>query len=237
MKLKFLSFLILFSFIGCNKSENSDPPSLSYEQRSAIMWADWGAGFASAELGPGSFLVGAAASASLYFNTISQMSTSQQQRISNFTFDTTYINDLERVGVDHNKVCKLYILDNNFNFNFNLFKQYAISVRPDLYEPLMLIEETYFNEIYNSILTVNYTNANSILNFIKSYIDLNHTDSQRLYNHITEILDYIDNEVIVEHTIDDIISEINTYSITQQAKERLLVSFYILKNSNSLWRN
>jgi hypothetical protein len=143
MNLFFKTFLaLIFTLIISCKKSDPDEATLTHNQTQAMYWTDWAAGLAAAETGPISFGVAAGASATYYFNALPR---TQLSNHVNFNSDSLYMNDFERLGVDHNSTCKRYISSGAVEFDFVYFKEFAKEVRPDLIEQIDGITSEYFS--------------------------------------------------------------------------------------------
>lgn len=230
--LKTLLVGLLFSFVSCQSEDLVE--GLSPNQEQAMLWTDWGAGLATAELGPVSFFVAGAASTAYYLDHVPP-----QLRYSSYLntdTDSSYADEFQRLGVDHNSVCKRYILDGARYFDFNNFQEAAMQVRPDLYEEIIHITPEYLEGVFKSVNDVNFSDPRSVVTFVKNHIALNGGDEQRLFDRVSQLLSAPDPHV-EQMRIAALIDEIDLYSITDSEKTKLVRAFSILKYSSTLWKH
>ncbi len=233
MNLFFKTFLaLIFTLIISCKKSDPDEATLTHNQTQAMYWTDWAAGLAAAETGPISFGVAAGASATYYFNALPR---TQLSNHVNFNSDSLYTNDFERLGVDHNSTCKRYINSGVEEFNFVHFKEFAKEVRPDLTEQIDGITSEYFSLVLSSIQNIDFADANSITKFIKNYVNLNATDEERIISSLNHLIGETDPNLTILN-LNELIEELDSYSITNVEKTKLINSFSILKYSSQLWK-
>lgn len=238
-----LSVIFSILILSC-RNETPTPivpvDGLTDDQTQAMYWADWGAGIATAELGPVSIFVAAAASAAYYYDHKKSLEIPNIGDSLPITIEVSSINsineeaNIEKTGIDHNNFCIAYLNKKFSSFNLLELKRVAVKVRPDLENELNKIDNNYTKDVIKKVCAIDYRNAQNIVSFIHQYVNLTPTDEKFLsltVNNLVKTKD-MNNFVLA---VDKLIKSCDSFSLSNSDKMKLKNSFSILKHSRQLW--
>lgn len=201
---------------------------LTKEQKEAIAWCDFVAGLATAELGPVSFAIGAAASIAYY-----------KDKVANDDWPKIELkpgsipSKSNNLGVLHNLTCEHYLVSEYPDVNFRDIIYTASKVRPDLTEELHNISEEYFIEKVEWAKAQKTSTTKEQLTLITGIISLQGEDTETVNNSLNNIKDV--NEYMWIANIDDLIKKVASFELTEIVKDYFTNSLEILKLSYILW--
>lgn len=203
--------------------------ALTRAQKEAIAWCDFAAGLATAELGPISFAIGAAASMAYYKDKQATAgwqlvvpppgpipsNSGNQGELHNLTV-TNYLNDFPDGVVTYNQVITV-----------------ASQVRPDLAPQIHKIQEDYFNTNVKSAQSADTSTVDAQLALISASIPLNADNSNTVSQTLSTIQD-VDTNVWVGQ-LDGLIGQVDNFELSDEQKNRFKDSLQILRYSPLLW--
>lgn len=204
---------------------------LTQQQKEAIAWVDVAAGLASAETGPVSFLIAAAASMAYY-----------KDKVANEGWkavaveDPTLPSNSSNQGILHNLVCEKYLTDGYDQVTYHEMVLTAVEVRPDLAAKINAIPEDYFNQKVQTATQLNLTSLDEKMNVIGNAVPLHGADRDILFQSLAEI-DNSNSDDDFQAKVQNTIQAIPGFELTDNEKSILTNSFEILKNSYQLWSN
>jgi len=237
-----ISFFLTFS---CStQQEEPATPTLTDDQWKALQWVDWGAGMASAELGPVSFAIAGAASLAYYYDNrkVQELQSIYEQlpeikiKQDMLSNSDNFTKQFDKLGEDHNNLCKAYLSMGYKQLALEKVLELAKNVRPDLTEELNKITVRQLKNTVENTMTINFLNANTTIEFIKRKVLLSSVDSDVLKIHFENLL-YEKNQKRFEQEIINLYHSIEKFSLSEFDKINLKNSFSILKHSSRLWKN
>lgn len=200
--------------------------ALNYHQKMAIAWADWGSGLAAAALGPVSFLVGGAASMVVYHTfKASQSPVIQPDPIPISSNDW---------GLLHNALCSNYLSQGYQRVNYQDIVNLACQVKPELESEILNVSEDTYNAYVIKGLCLNLFSPQLKIDFTKTIINLDVSDSNVVLSYYNELVDAEDTNdwtTIVNNLIGCIVD----FNLSQFEKDIFSNSLTILRSSYVLW--
>ena len=202
--------------------------ALTREQKEAIAWCDFVAGLATAETGPVSFVIGAAASIAYYKD---KVATEGWDKIIAPT--PVLPSGSENQGVLHNLTCEQYLNSGYDGVQYGDMIAVAVQVKPDMAQAIEDIPEQYFNDNVEAAQAQTLETPAQQLQAISSHVTLSDADR----NTLTVSLQQLDagQDGDWDTNLETVINDVQNMRLAQGDKERLLASLEILKHSYTVW--
>lgn len=202
---------------------------LTQQQKEAIAWVDVAAGLASAETGPVSFLIAAAASMAYYKDKVAN-----EGWMAVITEEPTLPSTSNNQGVLHNLLCEKYLTDGYDEVKYSETIITAIKVRPDLANAINAIPEDYFHQKVEIAQQVNLSSPDDKMNMIGNTVPVHGADRNLLFQSLVEIENSSSDDEF-QDKVQNAIQAIPNFELNDSDKIILTNSFEILRNSYQLW--
>jgi len=202
---------------------------LTRQQKEAIAWVDVAAGLASAETGPVSFLIAAAASMAYYKDKVANEGWKAVR-----TDEPTLPSISTNQGILHNLTCEKYLTDGYDQVTYSKMVMTATQVRPDLTDPIHSISEDYFNQKVQQALQENLISADNKLNVILNTVPLNDANRDTLLQSIVHIQNSITDDEW-KTNVQNTTNMIPGFALNNNDKSILTNAFEVLQHSYQLW--
>jgi hypothetical protein len=202
---------------------------LTQQQKEAIAWVDLAAGLASAETGPVSFLIAAAASMAYYKDKVAN-----EGWMAVITEEPTLPSNSNNQGVLHNLVCEKYLTDGYDQVTYNEVLITAVKVRPDLTDTINAISEDYFHQKVEMTQQLNLSSTDDKMNVIGNTVPVHGADRDLLFQSLVE-MENSNSDDEFQNKVQNTIEAIPNFELNDSDKIILTNSFEILRNSYQLW--
>lgn len=225
-------FLLLLLAYSCKDSNDPAAPTLTDNQWKALQWTDWGAGFATAGMGPVSFAIGAAASLAYYYDKLPEQGNTPNGA-SEFIYNSKFPN--EQIGVDHNNLCVKYLGKGYDELDYYKLFELAKEVRPDLKKEFEHLDIGAAKKIVDDILDANFGTSVGRIGFVKKYSDLSGANISLLSKQL-DMLYYSSNSDIVGQRVNSFLKQIESCNLPIKTEDNFRRSLPILNYSAQLWK-
>lgn len=198
---------------------------MTIKQKYACAYADWVAGVLTAETGPASFAIGAACSYGYAKYNGWAIVAPLPDPIPSTSDDQ---------GVLHNAMLSNCFAQAYPQADYVNMINMACQVRPYVSLEIKSLSESYFNKIVNIIMCLDLSPVQNQITVLSGVIKFNAQDIATVTNTFTTLAQVTD-PAIWSTTVNNLISQVANFNLSQSDKSSLTGSLQILRSSFVYW--